>query len=373
MNTAVQSISFQPRLAAHRQISDSLREKIKLGEILPGTRLPSTQVLAKTWGSHVATVHMSLAMLAAEGLLERTKKGTFVRKIGNRLSTVGVYFGSNIWDMDSKDREYIRHVYRHFQDILRENRIVEQVLMDQRPPEEQRSKWTVLEKAVDEHAIQGLVILTMDMKHAGWLPRMNIPTTGLTSGIFCNVVNDMDQFIEAGVQSLIKKGCRSIGLIAPYKKDATEFYGYFNKIKDTVEKNGVEIRREWVPIPSEAITDQELYGYEQFRSIWSRQVRPDGILVYTDLMAKGVITAVLQEKVRIPDELRLALHRNREMEYLCPFPVTFIESNCRAAAEKLWEQLQAQLRGEAPNKVKLKFSVVEEKEDDGNKKVISDQ
>ena len=370
MNTAMQSMSFQPRLAAHRQISDSLREKIKLGEILPGTRLPSTQVLAKTWGSHVATVHMSLSQLAAEGLLERTKKGTFVRKIGNRLSTVAVYFSSNIWSMDSKDREYIRHVYRHFQDILRENRIVEQVFMDQRPPEEQRSKWTVLEKAIDEHAIQGLVILTMDMKHAGWLPRMNIPTTGLTSGIFCNVMNDMDQFIEAGVQSLIQKGCRSIGLISPFKKEAKEFHANF---KSLIREKGVETREEWDPVPSASITDQELYGYEQFRSIWSRQVRPDGILVYTDLMAKGVITSVLQEKIRVPDDLRLALHRNREVEYLCPFPVTFIESSCRAAAEKLWEQLQAQLRGEAPNTAKLKFAVVEETEGDGNKKVISGQ
>jgi DNA-binding transcriptional regulator YhcF (GntR family) len=250
-------MNLKPRQAAHRQIADSLRGKITLGEILPGTQLPSTQELAKTWGSHVATVHMGLTQLVSEGLLERTKKGTFVRNIGNRMSTVGVYFCSNIWDMDSKELEYTRQVYRFFKEILCENRIVEQVFMDKRSSDEQKSKWPVLEKAVNEHAIQGLVVLSMDCKHEGWLPKMNVPTTGMSGTISCNVANDMEQFIELGVQSLIQKGCRSIGLLSPTKKCVRKFYDHFQSV---VRNTGAENREEWFSAPAERVKDQERYG-----------------------------------------------------------------------------------------------------------------
>jgi DNA-binding LacI/PurR family transcriptional regulator len=79
-------------------------------------------------------------------------------------------------------------------------------------------------------------------------------------------------------------------------------------------------------------------------------------------VARGVITSVLQEKVRIPEELHLALHRNREMEYVCPFPATFIESSCRTAAQKMWEQLQSQLQDKTQEPLKLKFTICENTE-----------
>jgi len=300
-----------------------------------------------------------LTQLAREGLLERTKKGTRVRQIGNRLSTVGVYSSSDIWATDLKEADYCRQVYRNFQEILVENNIKERVFLDVRPADEQTSPCPLLEKAVNEREIQALMVLTMGKRHEKWLPRQPIPMTGLGAPISSNVNYDMKQFIEAGIQSLSDKGCRSIGMIAPYKKDATEFYGYFKKIKDKAEKDGMVIRREWVPIPSKWVRNQERYGYEQFRSLWNQTQRPEGILVFTDNVAKGVVTAVLQEKVRVPEELHLALHHHKELEYLCPFPVTFLESSCRIVAEKLWEQLQRQLKGEKPKAIRLNFSMVE--------------
>lgn len=358
------SIVFQPRQKAiHRQIAESVRDKINSGEIPSGTRLPSTQALAKSWKTHVEAVHMALTQLAKEGLLERSKKGTRVRQIGNRLSTIGVYSSSDIWATDLKEADYCRHVYRNFQEILAENNIKERVFLDVRPADEQTSPCPLLEKAVNEREIQTLMVLTMGKRHEKWLPRQPIPMTGLGAPISSNVNYDMKQFIEAGVESLVGKGCRSIGMFGPFEKANPEFYNHFRL---TAKKAGVKVRSEWIPVPSEWIRNHEQYGYEQFRLLWKQTQRPDGMLVFTDVMAKGVVTAVLQEKVRVPEDLCLALHRHREIGYLCPFPVTFIESSCRIVAEKLWEQIQHQLKGEKPKAVQLKFSQVENYEHSRN-------
>ncbi|MFZ2658462.1 MAG: substrate-binding domain-containing protein [Victivallales bacterium] len=356
MNNEIPSISFLHRQAAHRQIADALREKINSGEILPGTHLPSTQVLAKSWNTHVATVHMALAMLAKEGLLDRLhRKGTFVRQTGNRLSTIGVYSSNDLWTTDNREADYCRHLYRSFKEILNENKISERFFLDIRTIGEQTLPWPPLEKAVNGREIQGLLVLTMYQQHIKWIPRQVVPMTGLSTSLPYHVANNMKQFFEAGVRSLIEKGCRSIGLITPLSKD----HNLYEEFLCAIRKAGLETRNEWIRASSEHIRDHEQYGYEQFRSLWKQALRPDGVLVFPDNVAKGVVTAVLREKIRIPEDIRLVLHRNKELEYLCPFPVTFLESSCRATAGKLWGQLQHQLQGELPGPMILDYAQIE--------------
>ncbi|MFZ2658604.1 MAG: GntR family transcriptional regulator [Victivallales bacterium] len=355
-SSGFEQVEIQRRMPAHLQIAERLRGMIKSGEMAAGSRLPTTQEFARLWNTHVPTVHLALTILTKEGLLDRLhRKGTFVRQTGNRLSTIGVYYSSDIWATDWKEAEYHRHVYRHLKEILNEHKIKERVFHDVRPADEQTSPWPLLEKAVNEREIQGLLILMMDMHQAKWLPHQPIPTIGLTGLISSRVEYDIKQFIEAGIQSLVDKGCRSLGLITPISKD-DKSYKIFQRV---IRKLGLETRDEWIRTSSECVRNQEQYGYEQFRSLWSQQNRPDGVIVLPDNVAKGVITAVLQEKIRVPEELCLVLHRNKELEYICPFPVTFMESSCRIIAEKLWEQLQHQLQGGQPKPLQLNFSQVE--------------
>ncbi|MFZ2654438.1 MAG: substrate-binding domain-containing protein, partial [Victivallales bacterium] len=302
----------------------------------------------------------ALVILTQEGLLERLqRKGTFVRQTGNRLSTVGVYSSSAIWNFDIKELDFARRVYRDFQDILKENNVREEFFFDTRPVSEQTSPWPALETAAAEHKIQALFALSAAVRHLKWLPQLPLPAAGLGSLLPSHVEYDLNQFVDSGIQSLAAKGCRSVGLICTMEKKNTEhFYRHFNS---AISEARLELRKEWIRSPSEYVRNQERYGYEQFRLLWKQPNRPDGVLVFTDNTARGVVTAVLQEKVKVPEDLHLALHRNRELEYICPFPATFLESSCRLVAEKYWEQLQSQLLGEQPKPVNLKYSQIENK------------
>ena len=61
-------------------LAGGLRARITLGEWIPGTALPPESLLAKEYGVALGTLRQALALLVAEGLLERRHgRGTFVR------------------------------------------------------------------------------------------------------------------------------------------------------------------------------------------------------------------------------------------------------------------------------------------------------
>ncbi len=66
----------------HKQLINSLRERILDGRLPPGTRLPTDNELATEYQISRDTVRQVLTLLADEGLIERTQgRGTFVRPL----------------------------------------------------------------------------------------------------------------------------------------------------------------------------------------------------------------------------------------------------------------------------------------------------
>ncbi len=71
----------------HRQIADSLRDRIRAGEWAAGERLPSIPALAEEYGVAKQTIQRSIDQLRVDGLLiTRPGSGTFVRGTRRRLS-----------------------------------------------------------------------------------------------------------------------------------------------------------------------------------------------------------------------------------------------------------------------------------------------
>ena len=70
----------EPGQSRYGWLAGSLRSRITLGEWTPGTAFPPEAVLAKDYGVALDTLRQALAVLVAEGLLERRHgRGTFVR------------------------------------------------------------------------------------------------------------------------------------------------------------------------------------------------------------------------------------------------------------------------------------------------------
>lgn len=70
----------------YEQVKDDLSERIWIGELQPGTRIPSEKELAEHYGVSTITIRRAVSELVESNLLERKQgKGTFVlRKAFNR-------------------------------------------------------------------------------------------------------------------------------------------------------------------------------------------------------------------------------------------------------------------------------------------------
>ena len=66
--------------AQSQRVYEALRDRIRTGELVPGTRLPSHREMAATFGVAPMTIRQVLARLEQEGVISREHgRGTFVR------------------------------------------------------------------------------------------------------------------------------------------------------------------------------------------------------------------------------------------------------------------------------------------------------
>ena len=89
--------------------------------------------------------------------------------------------------------------------------------------------------------------------------------------------------------------------------------------------------------------------------MWSLPEKPEGLIVYPDTVARGLVVALREKQVRVPEELKLVLHKNESLGLLCPMPVTFMVSSEREMARALIGQVQKQFRGESCEPIYLPF------------------
>ena len=107
------------------------------------------------------------------------------------------------------------------------------------------------------------------------------------------------------------------------------------------------LKKEWSRLPKRGLDSQEFErtGYKQFQALWKSSERPEGLIVFPDVMVRGVITAMLEIGVAVPDDLKLVLHRNEGISYINPFPASYIVSSPHNVAMMLIEQLRLRIKG----------------------------
>jgi DNA-binding LacI/PurR family transcriptional regulator len=140
----------------------------------------------------------------------------------------------------------------------------------------------------------------------------------------------------------------------------------YDRFFDLAGQFKLALRENWIhAIRAYDVSGQqstERYGYERFKALWQTTPHPDGLIVNDDVAARGVITALLEARVRVPEDLRLVLHRNREIDLVCPFPATFVESSAQDMGRVLVEQIKKQYQGEPCEREPLPFKLVSEVE-----------
>jgi len=332
------------------QISKSLRGLIMSGKIAPGERIPSTRELAALLGSHVAGVHAALTVLVKEGLLFRVPGlGTFVRQREEKLTRVGV-FGN----MAVNESLFVQALRKALKDELNQAGIEMDLRLDPRPEKEFTEPWLPFVQAAANREFQAVIVTEPNMMYLGWQSKLRVPTVFLGTENLPNQVNfDGKQFAELSLQALAGQGCRSVGIITPLStqtndgRPAGHFFEYFIDVSRDL---GLTIKDEWMRVAAHEGAmrgrSYEGYGYEEFLKLWSLPERPEGLIVADDVAARGVILALQQQQVRVPEDLKLVLHKNESIDLLCPVPATFIVGSERELARALIDQVQKQFRGE---------------------------
>ena len=362
-------------ISYEEQVREIIRNKVFSGEFAVGEKIPSSREISASLGTNSFTVHKALSALQSEGLLiSYPRKGTFVQNRNEKLTCVGVYNGTS-----AKDGPYTHAVQEALKDELQKAGIEMDLWTNLRPLEQRGEPWQALVKAAERRRFQAFIGIGIGQRDITWQQKLPVPVAFLDApSPFQNIVEtDIRQLVEASLRELSSQGCRSAGFLAPIIRcdnpaepnhsgfPAGSYHMVFDVVKhfvDIATDLGLTVRNEWMRLYHEPrldpVRDQEQYGYEEFLKLWSLPEKPEGLIVFPDTVARGVLLALREKHVRVPEELKLVLHKNESLSLFCPMPATFVVSSERGMARALIEQVQKQFRGESCERISLPFKIV---------------
>jgi DNA-binding transcriptional regulator YhcF (GntR family)/DNA-binding LacI/PurR family transcriptional regulator len=340
---------------AYRRIFEGLRVQIVNGKMAPGTQLPSTRDLATTWKSNPFTIHTALAALTKEGWLDRRHgSGTFIADPKSRFHCVGIYHSVDFTGQTAYTRSLHFSLIQGFEKLKKNT----QVFMDPRPDHEQKKLLPALADAILQRRIQCLVAPVLNAFNQKSLLSLAMPTA-----FACHIASprraELDQASMAreSLRRLKTQGCRSVGLISNVSHGSDSSPDFYDHWRHAAREEGLLLREEWISRPRGLISDLELYGYEQFKSLWKMRRKPDSLVVFPDTAVRGVIVALLDiGRPAVTKQMKFVFHRNAHIPLLCPLPVTWMIADEEAVAQALIELIQKQFRREKVSPVLIPLS-----------------
>ncbi len=336
--------------SVRKQITDSFRQKLESGELKPGDRLPSTLELARLWNTQEPTIQRALAPLVKEGHLDRTPRlGTFVNHRSRKAVTIGIYAPNTLWRNELY--RFSRMLIYELQKQLEAASIEAKLFIDPRPLQQQTTAWDGLLDAITISRLDALIVPMTDLPHLNWLAKLPVPSVYQTGKRMPNRVTfDMRSMATGALELLVKQGCKSVGMIMVgsfarksdgSESELTEFHSQWTR---TCKRLRLENRREWTlnadPSNRKRLDEHwyERFGHDSVERLMKMKVRPDGMFVYTDDVARGAIMAALRHGTKFEKAVKLVLHRNTQVGLFCPLPAAFVEVDISKVAAALIEQ-----------------------------------
>ena len=164
---------------------------------------------------------------------------------------------------------------------------------------------------------------------------------------------DRKDFFRQAINCLIDTGCRTAGLLyteysCKKREDMHKHEkksDYFSELADTY---GLQYRPEWMICrkhsTSENITEND--GYNLFMRLWKQPEKPDGLIVVDDVLCKGVLRAVLQLGLSLPEDIRLITYANKGVPLPFHKPVTRVEFDLVEEARIAVDMMKTLIHGE---------------------------
>ena len=360
----MQDLKISKRKTLRSQISDYLRESILRGDIEADSKLPSTTALAEKWGTQTANVHAALSLLVQEGLLTRKNGvGTIVNKRKNKLSNVLIYQAN---DLSQPIPNFYRQLMAYTKQELAKQGLNWQVIYKNQNDDHFKELTDLAEKRL----IQGIIALPTDRVDIQKLKKLPVPFACVTTGKIKNRVSlAFNSLIEKTCEGLLKQGCKKTGFLLSIdcensrESGATERRNFIKNLRKTLSESGIEVRDEWIYKSNDNSTlsqnDPDRFAYEGFNHIWKSKEKPDGLFVYTDSLISGTLISILSNRVMVPEDLKLVMHRNRGCNVLCPVPCVFVESDVKEMAIGLVKLIIDQYNGKEVKQIDFEYNLVD--------------
>ncbi|XHR30475.1 MAG: GntR family transcriptional regulator [Chthoniobacteraceae bacterium] len=350
--------NLESAIPVYQQIENRFRAAIEEGAWPYGSKLPTLRDLADQFQTSIFTIQTAMDALVKDRMIEsRRGRGTFVTASSARLSSVGIYFGRNF--LQGRETAFYQELYRILAGTLDSRRIKHEFWLDTRSEAKHCEPLADLQKAVSQRTLQGLIVGVTNREELPWLTKLGVPLAVCGSApVPYSVEWDFVQMMRLALGDLKRQGCGSVGVVLPVPasfsgsleaKAPEGIHLLLQSFLKVVQEYQLETRDAWVRIPEGQIStrDHEEYGYQQFQELWKQAERPDGLLVYPDTVVRGCVTAILQERLSVPGDLKLVLHRNEGIPVSCPFPASWLVSEVGLMASSLISQVDLQLAGKA--------------------------
>jgi DNA-binding LacI/PurR family transcriptional regulator len=333
--------------ALHQQVEAFVRGKIESGEFEAGGRLPSTSQLAKMTGTSVFTVQTALTRLANEGLLDRQdRRGTFVTGDRPELSVVALYFNRPFY---CGDLVFYSTLARELEAQYHSIGIKVRIWMDDRPELDQCSALPSLRKAVERREVQAVIAPLISKENIVWLKALSVPVAlphGNESSPYSMPGTSRD-LLRISLDCLVQQGCKSLGVISGLCLRADGEHqlevDFYRDLLDIAHDVGLEIQDDWLHFPKEFTHMHVNFGYDRFLEFWKMEHKPDGLFVFPDFVASGVVMGALECRVDVPKDLKLVLYANDQIPYPCPLSAKFVVQNVSHYAQVFREIIQQQI------------------------------
>lgn len=344
------NFEIDPKKSIRSQIVEHFRAEIRQGGLKPGDRLPSARELAKAFGTAEANVHHALATLVKEGLLaRRPKAGTIVTDGVEKLTCAAIYLS---WLFIQRGENFTRLLIEMLEKSFAARGIHCVVIYDTPSMNGQEQ----LRKLAENRQIQGVIVRNLSPDQYPFFARLPVPFSAITTMRIPNRISFFSTEITREiVERLWKDGVKRVGVIAAnqvlHPTENSETETYFQLFRQ-LQKQQLEYRSEWIFDSSRfgvpKVLDSATFAYTGFQTIWQQPERPEALLLFSDDLVSGLAMAFYRYKVRVPEDIRLYIHKTRENELVLPFPCTLLENRIHELAEALVQQLIDQSEGRTP-------------------------
>ncbi len=288
---------IEEQVPKHAQLREILRGKI-INEHKPDDRFDSEPQLIKKYSLSNTTVQKAISALVQEGLLTRIQgKGTFVAMQPVLKS----------YDIVIQKESF--HTHSYWFDVIRGIELVASedgmgVMVNTYNLEETDSSWEKIVRSVMDKPLSGTILIPpSDDKKMSILLKEKRPFV---------VIGNYPQFSElpsVGIDAydgtfhmteyLINKGHRKISLIGGIHSKNRIGMDFLNGYREALTVHGIPIREDWV-MESEWLEEE---GYRLTKILLQSKERPTAIFAGDDTIAVGVIKALTEASIKIPDEM----------------------------------------------------------------------